>query len=235
MFTNFEKIVKLIYQEWKSPGENFTGKEHPGEETLACLLEDKLSRQDREAVQRHLLKCDKCAEYVNTQLKIEAHLSKDVPAALLEKVKKMIGSDIEYNVFEILLKLKDSAWEIIQTTGDVLVGQELIPAPVLRSRQINTFKEELSILKDLEEVRVLAKLESKSSKIFNLIINVKDKQDRRIHKNLRVTLIKDEVELESYVSDIGSSVFENVLPGDYRIEVTREKRLVALIDLKVKV
>ncbi|MDD5505294.1 MAG: hypothetical protein PHR73_00860 [Candidatus Omnitrophica bacterium] len=233
MFTHFEKIIRIVYREWKGTA-RLSGDEHPDEEDLVCFLEHRLVQADRDLIQGHLLRCNKCAEYLNTQLKIEPHLSKDIPAHLLEKARKMIGSDAKENILEIILKLKDKAWEIIQTSGDVLVGQELIPAPVLRSRQINEFKEELSILKDLEEVRVLAKVESKGGKIFSLSINVKDKQGKRLDKDLRITLIKDEVELESYAFDAGSSVFEKILPGNYRVEITREARLAAAIDLKVK-
>jgi hypothetical protein len=234
MFNNLEKIARVIYKEWKENAGGFAGREHPNEEALVCFLEDKLSRADKDSIQAHLLKCDKCTEYLCTQLKIEPRLSKDIPFSLLEKTRKIIGSDINDNIFEIFLKLKDKAWEIIHTGGDVLVGQELVPAPVLRSRHINEFKEEVSILKDLQGVRVLAKLESKSNKVFKLVVKAQDRQGKGINKNLRVTLIKDGVELESYVSDAGSSVFERVLPGDYRVEITQGAHLVAIIDLKVK-
>lgn len=233
MFSHFEKIIRVIYREWKSAG-RLINNEHPTEEALACFLEDKLAQVDRDLIQGHLLSCDICAEYLSTQLKIEPHLSKDVPALLLERVRKMIGSGVKENIFEIFLRLKEKALEIIQTSGDVLVGQELIPAPVLRSRQINEFKEEVSILKDIQQIRVMAKVENKNTKSFNLTITVKDKQDQEGSKDLRITLIKDEVELESYISDSGGSVFENVPPGNYRVEVTQETRLVAVIDLKVK-
>jgi len=234
MFSNFERIVKVIYREWKTSVVGTLDKEHPSEEVLACFLEDKLSQADKDLTQSHLLRCNKCAEYLSVQLRIEPHLSKDVPVSLLEKVKRILGSGIKDNIFEIALRLKDKAWEIIQTSGDVLVDQELIPAPVLRSRQINEFKEEVNILKDLHEFRILARLEIKSNKDFSLMIKVKDKQGRRINKSLRVTLIKNEVELESYISDTGNSVFENILPGDYRVEITQKAYLAAVIDLKVK-
>ena len=79
----------------------------------------------------------------------------------------------------------------------------------------------------------MVKVESKGGKIFNLAINIKDKQGTSINKALRITLIKDEIELESYVSDTGSGVFENIPPGNYTVELTQENQLLAVIDLKV--
>jgi len=233
MFNYFERITRIIYREWKGAS-RLTDKEHPDEEALVSFLEDKLPKIDRDLIQEHLLKCDICAEYLGTQLKIETHLSKDVPLVLLERVRKMIDSDVKENILEIFLMLKEKTLEIIQTSGDVLLGQELIPAPVLRSRQINEFKEEVSILKDLKESRVLAKVENKGNRIFNLAVTIKDKQGRQIDKTLRMTLIKDGIELESYVSDTGSILFENILPGNYKVEVSQGARVLAVINLKVK-
>ena len=76
MLNDFEKITRIIYRKWKAAG-HVIGKDHPNAETLACFLEDKLASVDKDQMQKHLLSCDLCAEYLATQLKIEAHLSKD--------------------------------------------------------------------------------------------------------------------------------------------------------------
>ena len=244
MFSTFEKIAGFIYRQRKG-SKKILSQEHPDEESLACFAEAKLKEPEIELIQKHLLSCDVCAEYLSTQLKIEAHLSKEVPLALLDKVKKIISSDVRENLFEIFIKLKEKALEIIQTSGDVLVGQEVIPVSVLRSRQKNEFKEEVSILKDLREIRVMAKIQNKNTKNFDLTITVKDKwpqgrglasngQSHKADKDLRVTLLKDGLELESYIADSGSSLFENIPPGDYAVEVTQEGQKAAVIDLKVK-
>ena len=233
MLNNFEKISRIIYREQKGKIP-LLGRDHPSEEEMACFLDDKLPGEDKNIICKHLLNCEVCVEYLSVQLKIQPQLSLDVPELLLEKVKKLVGQKDGENLLEIFLKLKEKALEIIQTTGDVLLGQELIPAPVLRSRKINEFKEELSILKDLQRIRVLAKIQNNSTKSFNLTITVKDKQTQKVENNLRITLIKDDLELESYINDSGSSFFENILPGDYIVEVSRQGQREAVIDLKVK-
>ncbi|MDP2927701.1 MAG: carboxypeptidase-like regulatory domain-containing protein [Candidatus Omnitrophota bacterium] len=234
MVNYFEQIAKIIYREWKAAN-RFTGGDHPDAESLACFLEDSLPVADKRLIQKHALSCDLCAEYLSTQLKIQPHLSLAVPAPLLEKINKLVGQDTRENLFEIFIKLKEKALEIIQTTGDVLLGQELVPAQVLRSRKMNEFKEEVSILKDLQQIRVMAKIQNKSAKSFNLTVTVKDKQGQAMHKNLRITLIKEGIELESYITDsAGSSFFENILPGSYVVEVSREDQKEAVIDLKVR-
>jgi len=229
----FEQLARIIYREWKKTN-RFSAEVHPDAESLACFLEDKLSEPEKKLIQKHALSCDLCAEYLSTQLKIQPHLSLEVPAALLEKIKMLVNQDNSGDLLEIFIKLKEKALEIIQTTGDVLFGQELVPAPVLRSRKISEFKDEISILKDLQQVRVMAKIQSKSIKSFNLTITVKDKKSQKISKDLRVTLVRDGIELESIITDpAGSSFFENILPGSYAVEIYREDQREAVIDLKV--
>ncbi len=229
----FEQIAKIIYREWKQ-GNRFVGESHPDPESLACFLEDTLPPPERKLVQEHALSCELCCEYLSTPLKIQPHLSLDVPTGLLEKVRKLIQEESRGNLLEIFIKLKDKALEIMQTSGDVLLGQELVPAPVLRSRKINEFKEEVSILKDFQQIRVMAKIQNKTAKNFNLTIPLKDKTGLKVDKNLRVALIKDGLELESYFNDSGSSFFENIIPGDYLVEISRQEQREAVIDLKVR-
>jgi len=233
MFNYFEKITKIIYREWKRSG-RFIAQNHPNEEDLACFLEDKLATADKLLIEKHLINCDACAEYVGVQLKMQTGLVKDLPDALLAKVRKLVISETKSGLFEIFLKLKEKAIEIIQTSGDVLVGQELIPAPVLRSRQIKDFGEEVTILKDLQKIRIEAKLKNNNAKSFNLTVSIRDKESQKLIKDLRVALLKDNLELESYASDCASVTFKDILPGSYTVEVALKDEKIVVVEIKVK-
>lgn len=235
MFNHFEKICRIIYRERKD-SQRVMIKNHPDDEILADFADQRLTESDKDQIIKHLLVCDRCAEYLSTQLKISTHKSIEVPSALLDKIKQLLNQSITDSLFEIFIKLKDKALEIIQTTGGVLVGQELVPAPVLRSRKIDEFKEEISILKDFSRVRVLAKIQNKGIKSFNLTVNIQENKEQQIRPYLRATLMKDEVELESYLVDpAGNCVFENILPGNYLVRVSCLEQTEAVINLKVKV
>jgi len=75
---------------------------------------------------------------------------------------------------------------------------------------------------------------NKKGKYFNVIIKAKQKQSLRAIKDLRITLIKEGVELESYLSDFGSAVFEHVLLGKYSLEVSSIKGRLATVVLDIK-
>ncbi len=234
MQDKLEKLIKLVYKKWKS-AQPKTGDMHPDEETLACFLENRLSEAENEGVRQHLISCDRCAEVVILQAKLKTETTKEVPGELLERVKELVISRDKSPVLEILLKLKRKALEILSTTGDVLIGQELVPAPVLRSRKIKDFKDEVNILKDFKDIRVEAKVENKGGQAFNLVIIVKQRETQKIIKDLRITLFRDDLELESYLTSSGSVTFEHVLLGRYKVEISTVNTKVASILLDIKV
>jgi uncharacterized protein YjbK len=53
-------------------------------------------------------------------------------------------------------------------------------------------------------------------------------------KDLRVTLIKDDVELESYITDSGKVTFEHVLLGRYSVEISSVDNKIASVILDIK-
>lgn len=229
-----ERLIGSVYKKWKSDQSQIS-QPHPEEETFACFLENKLSPEETEQIKAHLLSCDSCAEAVATSLRLKPNSIKEVPQELRERLKDLLKPEEEVSILEIILKLKEKALEILNTTGDVLWGEELVPAPVLRSRQIKDFKDEITILKDFKDIRVEAKIENKGGSIFDLEVVVKEKKTLKTIKDLRVTLLRDDLELASYLTDKGMVTFEHVLLGKYRIEISNLDNKLASILLDIKV
>jgi hypothetical protein len=227
-------LIRAVYKKWKSR-QVIEGQGHPDEETFAAFLENRLPAQESEQVKNHLVSCDQCAQILALSIKPDILEEKHLPEHLLERARSLLDKEFESYLLEIILKLKEKALEIINTTGDILLGQELVPAAVLRSRQVRDFKDEVTILKDFKDIRVEAKIENKQGKAFALTIVVKDKQTQNIIKDLRVTLLKDDLELESYHTDTGKVSFEHVLLGKYTLEITSvsDKLAAILLDIKV--
>ncbi len=228
-----EQLIRVVYKKWKSDYRQ-ADQLHPDEETWVCFLEERLPQEENERIKSHLISCDSCAEVFAAQLRLKPISVKGVPKELIEHAKNLTVSQDSLSIIEIFLKLKETALEILSTTGDVLVGQEFVPAPVLRSRQIKEFKDEVTILKDFKDIRVEVKIENKRGQAFDLIIFVKDKQTHRIIKDLRVTLLKDDLELESYLSTTDKVIFEHVLAGKYIVEISNIEDKIASILLDIK-
>jgi hypothetical protein len=232
MQDKLESLIKIIYRRWRSDAA-VPQPAHPDDEALASFIEGKLSEEEAGSIKEHLLLCSDCAESVGLQMKLEALPVEEIPEELKEHYVRLASGGPGL-ILEIYLKVKEKIVEIIGTTGDVLVGQELVPAPILRSRKIKDFRDEITVLKDFKNIRVEAKIENKNGKEFNLTVLAKDKITQKILKDLRVTLIKDDLELESYLTDSGLVTFEHVLLGKYRIEILTASEKIATVLLDVK-
>jgi hypothetical protein len=233
MQDNFERFIRMVYQNWKQ-SEGKSKEAHPDEETLACFIEGRLSAEEADRLKAHLVCCDDCMEAITLSLKAKELIEEEPSVELLERVRKMLAFELKPSLLEIVLKLKEKASEIISTTGDVLVGQELVPAAVLRSRSIKDFKDEVTILKDFFDIRAEIKIENMGGRAFNLSVLVKHRITQKVIKDLRVALIKDNTELESYLTDAGLVTFEHVLLGKYTVEISRVNSKLASVLLDIR-
>ncbi|MDD2679641.1 MAG: hypothetical protein PHO03_02400 [Candidatus Omnitrophica bacterium] len=228
-----EGLIRAVYRKWKKS--HFREADaHPDEETFACFLEGRLSTEESECLKAHLAVCDDCAGIYALSLNAEAAELEEVPRELLDKARAALSLKDKPSALEAFLRLKENILEIIKANGDILLGQELVPAALLRSREIKDFKDEVIILKDFQDIRLEVKIENKGGKYFNVMLQAKHKQAPYILKDLRVTLIKDDLELESYLSDTGMVSFEHILLGKYRLEITSLENRLASVILDVK-
>jgi len=232
MQNKLEKLIKIVYKKWKSDQSKIIDS-HPDEESLACFIDGKLSSQEKEVLTAHLMNCDSCAQNVAIQASLKLE-DKEVPQELVERMKDLVSYKDISSILEIALRLKEKTLEILNTTGDVLVGQELIAIPILRSRRIQDFKDEVIIVKDFKDIRVEIKIENKGDRSFGLSVMAKERDTQKIIKDLRVTLLKDDLELESYLNDLGSVTFEHVLLGKYTVEISSLENKLASILLDMR-
>ena len=168
MEDKIEGLVKTVYRRWKKRAK--AGEIHLDEEAFAGFLDGCLSPEENERIKAHLIACDDCARLLALSLNGEAEELKEVPGEVLDQAREILNLKSKPAVLEVFLRLKQDALEIINATGDILLGQELVPAPVLRSRKIKDFKDEVTILKDFKEIRLEVKVENKGGKYFNVLI-----------------------------------------------------------------
>jgi len=229
-----EEFIKSVYQGWKT-AQPPPQSGHPDEETLACFVEGRLGAKEAEPLKAHLISCPDCAQALALSIEAAGAAEKELPQGLMEQLKDLLPAQGSLSLLEVVLQFKDKTIEVINTTGAVLFGQELVPAALLRARQIKEFKDEIIILKDFKDISVEIRIENKSGREFDLRFLAKERQSKNTLKDLRVTLIKDGVELESYLTDSGRVVFEHVLLGKYKIEISSLDGRLAAVMLDIRV
>jgi len=233
MEEKIEELIRRAYRKYKLESASTEGS-HPDEEDFALFLQGKLSGQEQSAVKEHILSCSDCSQVAASLLACQEDLKLEtVPQDLISAAKVLVPGHRE-NLLEILLKVKASLLELVRTSGDVLIGQEVVPAGLLRSRNIKSFKDEVTILKDFNGLRVEIKIENKNGSRFDLFALVKERQTNRVIKGLRIALLKDNLELESYLTESGKVVFENIGLGKYSIEIANLDAKLAVVILEIR-
>lgn len=208
---------------------------HPDEESLALLAEGKLLPSELAPVVAHVAQCRACARVLAVCLAGEvAEYPKEMPPQLVQAAKQLAAEPAPEAPFEIVLKFAGDLIEIVRAAGDVMVGEEVVPVPVLRSRKIEGFKDEISILKDIKNVRLDVKIRNQQGGQANIAVLVLDKSTARPLRDVRVTLCRGGVDLESYQCDDGAACFEGIAVGAYTVKITEKDATIIslLIDIR---
>jgi len=229
----FKRIAGMTYRGWKGKHHK-PHRRHPNEETVACLVEGRLPEKEQKAVLSHIVTCIRCSEAVDLYFKTDQSQPLEVPQELLMRLKAALEQEARSLLLEIALRIKENMIEVLESGGDILVGQELMPAPVLRSRKITEFRDEIFIFRDFKDIRAEIKIENKLGGFFSMCVTAKDKKTQQVLKDIRITLLKEEDELESYLCERGAAVFEHVALGTYRIEICGKDAKLAAISLDIR-
>ncbi|HOW43291.1 MAG TPA: zf-HC2 domain-containing protein [Candidatus Omnitrophota bacterium] len=236
MSDKLEEVIRMAHKHWLN-GHKHEDESHPDEEMFVGFLAGELSTQDQASFKEHIGACSRCSEHLSAAIALSAVAPEleEVPAEVLERARKQIYQHLGASVLEIAVLLKDAALELLYTTGDLLFGQELIPGATLRSRNVGDFKEEVVLFKDFKDIRLEVKVEHKAGQICTLSVLIREKNTQKPINDCRVTLIKDELEMESKLADTAKAVFENIPPGMYSVEITSPKQQLASIIADIRV
>lgn len=214
----FEELIQKVYRIWKSRQKHG---DHPDEEEFGAFIDGKLDPGAVGRLKSHLVSCRSCASLLSLHVKLLNAPEKDPSAQSVEEVMRSVLPPKNI-LLAIVLRARDTALEILSTTGDVLCGQELVPGAVLRSRE-QSFRDEITVLKDFSDVRIEVKVEN-TGRDFRVAVRAKDKQGV-IARDIRISLFREGRELESYVCDEGNACFEHVALGKYCIEIASGKKM----------
>lgn len=234
MADQLERLVRMAFARWKSGQPRASV--HPDEETFSLAMQGKLTHGEQAAFEEHLAACDACAETAGVFLQAAQAETADVPAEILARAQGLAAgagrAGAVEDVFEVAIRLKDALIELVRSSGDVLIGQEYIPAAVLRSREQFEFTGAFTIVKDCAVFRCQIGIERAAAAQLRLRVAVFDRQSARPVSDVRFTLSARGVELESRFADNGAIVFEAVPAGVYTISVEDSTGRVAKIHLE---
>jgi len=200
----------------------------PDDETLAAFIEGKLPEQRHREISLHFLTCPKCRDYVAAAWgQIPKRLR--VPVEVIKKAAEILPA--EESAWEVVVKFTSDFVEVIKNTG----ARTQYFAPAYASARSDRVCQSslVAVSENIGGIETELEIERLDSGEGELKVNFKESGGIP-NPPLRVTLKKNNKELESCIASRGSTVFEKVPIGAYDISISRKGISLGEITLEMK-
>jgi len=208
------------------------------DQDIACIIDGQLSEKERVRYFDHVLSCMKCAQNLRDHLLVLNIIDKkgmlETPEAIVQAAMELYSPEVGVNVLEVVLDFKEKMIELVRTTGEILRGTELIPIPVLRSHgEEANFSNEIKIVKEFNNMMTEVGVEKNKPHLCNVEIRLTEKKTKKKMHGLRVTLMKDDREIESSLIEEGKVIFREVKPGKYSLFIIKDDKKIGIVKLHI--
>lgn len=207
------------------------------DETIACVIENKISGGEEEKVNDHIIHCHSCAERISNYLLTSKALAVDgliqPPVFLMDKVKQLVAERMTVSdVLDIVLDIKDKVLELLHTTGDLLSGPQL--APALRGKDAAGLKKSIHVVKNFDRFSAEVEIEKRVSRSADLILRITEKESKKRADGIRVSLLKNEREVESQIMEAGKVKFEDIKPDTYKVLIIKDDKTIGSVNIEMR-
>jgi len=238
MDKNIELILKQALNKLKGTKKTRSKGTCLTEMDLSCIIDGKVSELERDKLLAHVLTCQNCAELLGTHLKVINAISNketlETPEEVVQAAINLYHPEVGVNFLEVALNFKEKVIELVRTTGDILLGPQLVPVPVLRSHgEESQFTNEIKIVKEFENILTEVGIEKKKPNICDVEIRLTDKETKKKMQGFRVTLSKNGKEIESSLIDEGKVVFKDVRPDKYVVLIIKDDKKFGIIEILI--
>lgn len=208
------------------------------DQDIACIIDSQLSEKDRVRYSDHILRCMKCAQNLRDHLLVLSAISKkevlETPEAIVQAAVDLYIPEAGVNVLEVVLNFKEKIIELVRTTGEILRGPGLIPIPAVRNQgEEVAFLNEIKIVKEFNNMMTEVGVEKNKPHLCNVEIRLTEKKSKKKMHGLRVTLVKNEREVESALIEEGKVTFREVKPGKYSLFIIKDNNKTGVIELDI--
>lgn len=208
----------------------------PDTEIMTYYIEGILPTEEAQTINQHIGVCKNCKEIFDVQRSVaESQREKGliaVPNYLTERARNLVDKQAGINVLDLIMEFTDKAIGIVRTTGDILLGEQLQPAYALRSKEIESVTTQ-TIVKIFKDVRIEVEASRQKGDFNKFILRAKDIKTENPSDGLRITLVKDDLEIESYITESGKAIFEDIRPSKYLIRISRVDDPIGVIILDI--
>lgn len=209
----------------------------PGEENLACYLDNLLIDTEKENVEEHLTECDKCLQQVIFLHKLKNEVKEEgfikTPQEVIKKAKDLVQESPFKEIVEVVLSFAKDTINVLKDTGAMFTPLEMIPVEV-RKGETDKEKDVVHLRKTFEEIKVEIIIERLNENTYEIEVLTSDSTTETPLDDVRLNLIFNERELASYLTVNGSASFKSLHMGKYTFVIVRDKDVIGKIQLQLK-
>jgi len=207
------------------------------EEDVACIIDGKITEAKRKKILKHTLCCEPCTMKLKDHFAILNAVDKkgllEVPKNITQQAMDLYSVEVGTNILEVVLNFKDKFIELVRTTGEIARGSVLVPIPILRSKEENTFQKEIKIVKVFNNVLTEVGIERQKAELCDIEIRLTNKETKKKLQGVRASLLKNDKEIESSLVENGKVIFREVAPGEYIIALKKEDVKIGIIQFSI--
>lgn len=206
----------------------------PDQETLAAFVEGKLEGKEAKDIRRHVMACSECLD-LSLASSVPPDRSVMVPGKLVAKAVSIDPVTAQgIKLWDIAVAFSEKAIKVLANTGDKTLYFE--PKKVIVRGVSSSDGQLVAFTKSYDAFKAEVEIERVATKKSDIKITIKQAGNARKSNGFRVTLLKAQKELESYVPERRGApvVFEGIKFGKYSINILEKGKLVGAINLDMK-
>ncbi len=206
------------------------------DESFASFVGGKCSDAENEKASKHIFNCSDCSKALVDYIKIandQEHLL--APNYITQPVLDYVAENAKEVILDLVLEIREKAIELIKSTGDILLGPQLVPIPVLRNAKKEiTQGENIRVVKKINEMVVDVEIEKRRSPSTDLVIRLMEDATKKKLSGIRIGLTKNNREIASFLTQSGKVKFEEVNVGIYQIILLDNDKKLGVININLK-
>ena len=231
------KFEDYLAKVGKKIKETTMGEKCLSDEDIVFYFDGVLSDDERRRIEKHISLCGECRETLKEHAEIAGQIDDEcmsaVPEHIIKKTVEMMTPLVHgRNLFDVVVRLKERALQVINTTGSILKGAvaergDVVFVPIIGASLAGvSFRSEkkpencdIAIRKEFSSIVLTAELNRSGQNSTDLTLHITGKDSSVKLSDIRVTMKKGARTYESALIKYGKKVFEDVTPGAYLIEV----------------
>ena len=236
-----KELIKEAYLRLRNKKTAAKPKYRPSGEDMAAYAAGLLGENEKEKILDYIISHGEDEEALRHFFLLGSDISgggaERVPQELVEKAKQFIPHPTKENVLEAVVEFAGNIARVIRTTGTVLTcakETELQPAAAFRDIEAPVESKVVEISKIINNYIVDVKIEKDKKDLANLTILIRNKRSGKLSSGERVSLVYENRELMSSLTQLGKVEFSNIKLRDYKIDLVHKGQSYCIAVLSLK-